>query len=201
MFNDYFNVLVLEEANHTGVSIFNIDTGCYASWDARIYCIGEVDRSMISDVVGDWDTVSFLTTLSGRGVAQGSVNIQPISSRSAEIVQHELGHSHGFMGDEYDSRGERSFPSWYAEFSVNTTAVSDPSIVKWNHFIEDMTNVPGVDYDVCYNYPDGEIYYRDDITYEDCECYFNTYDENHPNYDSNYPGINEDDSCKDGSID
>ena len=118
---------------------------------------------MISDVVGDWDTVSFLTTLSGRGVAQGSVNIQPISSRSAEIVQHELGHSHGFMGDEYDSRGERSFPSWYAEFSVNTTAVSDPSIVKWNHFIEDMTNVPGVDYDVCYNYPDGEIYYRDDI--------------------------------------
>ena len=30
-----------------------------------------VDRSMISDVVGDWDTVSFLTTLSGRGVAQG----------------------------------------------------------------------------------------------------------------------------------
>lgn len=197
VFNDYFNVLVLEEANHTGVSIFNIDTGCYASWDARIYCIGEVDRSMISDVVGDWDTVSFLTTLSGRGVAQGSVNIQPISSRSAEIVQHELGHSHGFMGDEYDSRGERSFPSWYAEFSVNTTAVSDPSIVKWNHFIEDMTNVPGVDYDVCYNYPDGEIYYRDDITYEDCECYFNTYDENHPNYDPNYPGINEDDSCKD----
>ena len=60
-----------------------------------------------------------------------------------------------------------------------------------------MTNVPGVDYDVCYNYPDGEIYYRDDITYEDCECYFNTYDENHPNYDPNYPGINEDDSCKD----
>ena len=67
MFNDYFNVLVLEEANHTGVSIFNIETGCYASWDARIYCIGNVDRSMISDVVGDWDTVSFLTTVSGRG--------------------------------------------------------------------------------------------------------------------------------------
>ena len=66
-----------------------------------------------------------------------------------------------------------------------------------NHFIEDMTNVPGVDYDVCYNYPDGEIYYRDDIAYEDCECYFNTYDENHPNYDPNYPGINDDDSCKD----
>ena len=152
---------------------------------------------MIGDVVGDWNVVSFLTTLEGRGVAQGAVNIQPLSSRSAEIVQHELGHSHGFMGDEYDSRGERTFPSWYAEFSVNTTAVSDPSLVKWNHFIEDMTNVPGVDYDVCYNYPDGDIYYRDDIEYADCECYMNTYDENHPEYDPNYPGINEDDSCRD----
>ena len=77
MFNDYVNVLVLEEANHTGVSIFNIDTGCYASWDARIYCIGEVDRNFMTDVVPNWTVTSFLTTISGRGVAQGSVNIHP----------------------------------------------------------------------------------------------------------------------------
>ena len=197
VFNDYFNVLVLEEQDLTGVSIFNIEKGCYVSWDERIYCIGNVDRAAIGDIVGDWNVVSFLTTLDGRGVAQGAVNIQPLSSRTSEIVQHELGHSHGFMGDEYDSRGERTFPSWYAEFSVNSTAVSDPALVKWNHFIEDMTYVPGVDYDVCYNYPDGRIYYRDDIEYEDCECYFNTYNEDHPDYDPNYPGINEDDSCKD----
>ena len=197
VFNDYFNVLVLEEQDLTGVSIFNIEKGCYVNWDERIYCIGNVDRAAIGDIVGDWNVVSFLTTLDGRGVAQGAVNIQPLSSRTSEIVQHELGHSHGFMGDEYDSRGERTFPSWYAEFSVNSTAVSDPALVKWNHFIEDMTYVPGVDYDVCYNYPDGRIYYRDDIEYEDCECYFNTYNEDHPDYDPNYPGINEDDSCKD----
>ena len=141
----------------------------------RISKSGSVFSSTISGLI----CVSFLTTLSGRGVAQGSVNIQPISSRSAEIVQHELGHSHGFMGDEYDSRGERSFPSWYSEFTVNTTEVSDPSKVKWNHFIEDMTYVPGVDYDICYNYPDGSIYYRDGLEYEDCECFMNTYDENH----------------------
>ena len=197
VFNDYFNIRVLEESNPTGASIFKIEKGCYVNWDERIYCIGNVDRGMIGDVVGNWNVVSFLTTLEGRGVAQGAVNIQPLSSRSAEIVQHELGHSHGFMGDEYDSRGERTFPSWYAEFSVNTTAVSDPSLVKWNHFIEDMTNIPGVDYDVCYNYADGDIYYRDDLEYEDCECFMNTYDEDHPDYDTNYPGINADDSCKD----
>ena len=196
MFNDYFNIRVLEETIPSGASIFNIEKGCYADWDERIYCIGNVDREMIGDIAGDWDVVSFLTTLSGRGVAQGEVNIQPLSSRTYEIVQHELGHSHGFMGDEYDSRGERTFPAWYADFSVNTTEVSDPTKVKWNHFIEDITNVPGVDYDVCYNYADGSIYYRDDMEYEDCECYYNTYDENDTDYDPNYPGINEDDSCK-----
>ena len=62
--------------------MFNIETGCYASWDERIYCIGNVDREMIGDIAGDWDVVSFLTTLSGRGVAQGAVNIQPKSSRT-----------------------------------------------------------------------------------------------------------------------
>ena len=196
VFNDYFNIRVLEESDPSGKSIFNIKKGCYVDWDERIYCIGDVDRGFIGDIVGDWDVVSFLTTLEGRGVAQGSLNIQPISSRSAEIVQHELGHSHGFMGDEYDARGERTFPAWYADFSVNTTEVSDPTKIKWNHFIEDMANVPGVDYDVCYNYADGSIYYRDDMEYEDCECYFNTYDENDADYDPKYPGINEDDSCK-----
>ena len=197
MFNEYFNIRVLEETNPSGVSIFNIETGCYVSWDERIYCIGDIDREMVGDIVGDWNVVSFLTTLSGRGVAQGAINIQPLSSRTYEIVQHELGHSHGFMGDEYDARGERTFPAWYSEFSVNTTEVSDPAKVKWNHFIDDMANVPGVDYDVCYNYADGSIYYRDDMEYEDCECYINTYDENDSDYDPNYPGINEDDSCKD----
>ena len=72
--------------------------GCYVRWDERIYCIGNVDRAAIGDIVGDWNVVSFLTTLEGRGVAQGAVNIK-LSSRTSEAVQHELGHSHGFMGD------------------------------------------------------------------------------------------------------
>ena len=37
MFNDYFNIRVLEETNPSGASLFNIETGCYASWDERIY--------------------------------------------------------------------------------------------------------------------------------------------------------------------
>ena len=189
--NGYFNIIVLEEVALTGVSVFDIAIGCYSDWDPNIYCIGEVDRSLITDVMPTWTVASFLTTISGRGVAQGTVNIQGLSSRTREVVMHELGHSHGSMGDEYDSRGERTFPDYYADFPMNTTTVQDPQLAKWSHHIDDMNNVPGVNYDVCYNYSDGSIYYRDELTYEECECYYNQYPDS-----EDYPGTNEDDSCK-----
>ena len=186
----YFNIIVLEEVALTGVSIFDIRTGCYASWDASIYCIGEVDRNFMTDVVPNWTVTSFLTTISGRGVAQGSVNIQPISSRSRNVVMHELGHSHGYMGDEYDSGGERTFAEWYGDWSVNTTTVFDPEAVKWKHHIDFSEEFPGVDYDICYNYSDGSIYYRDELSYEECECFMNEYP------DSDYPGIDFEPGCE-----
>ena len=191
LINGYFNIIVLEEVDLTGVSIFDIRTGCYASWDASIYCIGEVDRNFMTEVVPNWTVTSFLTTVSGRGVAQGSVNIQPISSRSRNVVMHELGHSHGYMGDEYDSGGERTFAEWYGDWSVNTTTVFDPDTVKWKHHIDFTEEIPGVDYDICYNYEDGSIYYRDELSYEECECFMNEYPE------SDYPGIDFEPGCED----
>ena len=67
--NGYFNIIVLEEVALTGVSVFDIAIGCYSDWDPNIYCIGEVDRSLITDVMPTWTVASFLTTISGRGVA------------------------------------------------------------------------------------------------------------------------------------
>ena len=187
----YFNIIVLEEVALTGVSIFDIRTGCYASWDASIYCIGEVDRNFMTDVVPNWTVTSFLTTVSGRGVAQGSVNIQPISDRSRNVVMHELGHSHGYMGDEYDAGGERTFAEWYGDWSVNTTTVFNPNTVKWKHHIDFSEEIPGVDYDICYNYSDGTIFYRDELSYEQCECFMNEYPE------SDYPGVDFEPGCED----
>ena len=187
----YFNIIVLEEVALTGVSIFDIRTGCYASWDASIYCIGEVDRNFMTDVVPNWTVTSFLTTVSGRGVAQGSVNIQPISDRSRNVVMHELGHSHGYMGDEYDAGGERTFDEWYGDWSVNTTTVFNPNTVKWKHHIDFSEEIPGVDYDICYNYSDGTIFYRDELSYEECECFMNEYP------DSDYPGVDFEPGCED----
>ena len=191
LIDGYFNIIVLEEVALTGISIFDIRTGCYASWDASIYCIGEVDRNFMTDVVPNWTVTSFLTTVSGRGVAQGSVNIQPISDRSRNVVMHELGHSHGYMGDEYDAGGERTFDEWYGDWSVNTTTVFNPNTVKWKHHIDFSEEIPGVDYDICYNYSDGTIFYRDELSYEECECFMNEYP------DSDYPGVDFEPGCED----
>ena len=191
LIDGYFNIIVLEEVDLTGISIFDIRTGCYASWDASIYCIGEVDRNFMTDVVPNWTVTSFLTTVSGRGVAQGSVNIQPISSRSREVVMHELGHSHGYMGDEYDAGGERTFAEWYGDWGINTTTVFDANEVKWKHHIDFNEEIPGIDYDICYNYSDGSIYYRDELSYEECECFMNEYP------DSDFPGTDFEPGCED----
>ena len=192
LFKDYFNVLVVEEVSSSGLSLFDIQKDCY--FDPNIYCIGNVDRNLISSIYSNWDVASFLTSLSGRGVAQGSVNIQPLSYRTAEVVQHELGHSHAFLGDEYDSGGERTFDLYYADFSVNTTTVSDASLVKWAHLIDDINFVPGQTEGIkeyCYNYSDGRVFRReyDDLPYEDCDCYINQFDSDE------YPGTNSDPSC------
>ncbi|GIS33101.1 MAG: hypothetical protein Ct9H90mP4_10150 [Gammaproteobacteria bacterium] len=49
----------------------------------------------------DFDLLSILTTVQGRGVALGNRNIQAIKSTTYRTLMHELGHSHGYMGDEY----------------------------------------------------------------------------------------------------
>ena len=186
---DFFSIAIIEEVNKTGLSAFEIEAGCYPS-TPTVYCIGDVSRERIRNAF-DYDVAAFISSLSGRGVAQGNINIQQLSNGTEEVVMHELGHSHGYMGDEYDSGGERTFAEWYGDWSVNTTTVFDPNAVKWKHHIDFSEEIPGVDYDICYNYSDGTIYYRDELSYEECECFMNEYP------DSDYPGVDFEPGCED----
>ena len=191
LIDGFFSIVVIEEVALSDLSAFEIEAGCYPD-TPTIYCIGDVDRSRISSVF-DYDVVAFISSLSGRGVAQGSINIQQLSSSTEEVVMHELGHSHGYMGDEYDSGDEYGTDLSRADTYINTTSVGNPSSVKWKHYIEDLANVAGVDYDICYNYSDGDIYYRDQVgngTYEDCECFYNQFPEN-----EEYTGENSNPDC------
>ena len=191
LINGFFSIAVIEEVALTELSAFEIEMGCYPD-TPTVYCIGDVDRNRI-DSAFDYSVVAFISSLSGRGVAQGAVNIQQLSNGTQEVVMHELGHSHGYMGDEYDSGSEYGTDLPRADTYINTTSVNDPNIVKWKHYIEDLTNVAGVDYDICYNNADGSIYYRDQVgnnTYEDCECFYNQFPDN-----EEYTGENTDPGC------
>ena len=199
LIDGFFTVAVIEEVALSELSAFEIEVGCYSS-TPNVFCIGDVSRERIQNAF-DYDVAAFITSLSGRGVAQGNVNIQDfvidcddtVQRCTDEVVMHELGHSHGFMGDEYDSGSEYGEDLPRADTYVNTTSVSDPDLVKWKHFFEDPNNIPGQDYDICYNFSSGGIYYRDQVgngTYQDCECFFNQFPDN-----AEFDGSNIDADC------
>ena len=178
---DYFTVVSAEPVDPDGTSPVGVRTGCY-DFDEDIYCISELDEAIFDVMLPDNVLVSILTKAVnpdsglGRGVNQGYKNIQRIRNtdpeRTRHTLMHELGHAHGYMGDEYRT-DERDLTD--RGYNVNTTTQSDLSILKWNHHIPDQLNVLGKDIQVCYNYGDGTIADWDDlgINIADCDCFIN----------------------------
>ena len=180
---NYFTVISAEPINPDGTSPVGVRTGCY-DFDEDIYCIGEMDVDIFDVLLPDNTLVSTLTRVQGRGVNLGYRNIQKIRDtepeRTSNTLMHELGHAHGYMGDEYRSDDDRDV-SEYADLNVNTSTQSDVALLKWNHHIEDQLNVLGRDIKVCYNTADGRIYDRDADEYvegADCNCLANEWDSN-----------------------
>ena len=174
-FTGYFDIVIAEPVTPDGTSLASIETGCY-DWDEDVYCIGsgDINMSVFDDLYADNDLVSVLTMIDGRGVNLGNTNIQEIKPRTEYTLMHELGHAHGEMGDEYISDDDRDV-SDFADRNVNTTTQSDPNLLKWKHHIDNLMNVAGKDFKVCYNYSDGTIYDEgeDETT---CDCLFNVWD-------------------------
>ena len=180
---NYFTVISAEPINPDGTSPVGVRTGCY-DYDEDIYCIGEMDVDIFDVLLPDNTLVSTLTRVQGRGVNLGNRNIQKIRDtepeRTSNTLMHELGHAHGYMGDEYRSDDDRDV-SEYADLNVNTSTQSDVALLKWNHHIKDQLNVLGRDIKVCYNTADGRIYDRDADEYvegADCNCLANEWDSN-----------------------
>ena len=177
-FQGYFDIIVAEPVSPDGTSLASIETGCY-DWDENVYCIGsgDINTRVFDDLYENNTLISVLTTISGRGVNLGNTNIQPIGDRTSYILMHELGHAHGEMGDEYLTNDDRDV-SAFADRNVNTTTQSDPSLVKWKHHINDLTNVAGKNFKVCYNWSDGSVGLYDDEDVATCDCLYNIYDAN-----------------------
>ena len=178
--SDYFTIVSTEPVIPDGTSPIGVRTGCY-EFDENIYCIGSLDTAIFDVLLPGNVLVSTLTRVDGRGVNSGNKNIQRIREddpeRTRHTLMHELGHAHGYMGDEYRS-DERDLTD--RGYNVNTTTQSDVSLLKWNHHITDQLNVLGKDIQVCYNYADGTIADWDDlgITIDQCDCLANEWDAN-----------------------
>jgi len=196
---DYFSIVSAEPISPDGTSPVGIRTGCY-DWDEDVYCIDEMDTAIFDDLLPAYTLVSVLTRVQGRGVNLGDRNIQRIlesdPERTKNTLMHELGHAHGYMGDEYRTDDDRDV-SAYADDSVNTTTQSDVALVKWNHQIENLTNVLGKDVKVCYNTGDGRIYDRDQNQYIegiDCGCLVNEWSAD-PDANGEYTFIRKNPDC------
>ena len=175
---DYFTIISAEPVDPDGSSPVGIRTGCY-DFDEDVYCIGDMDTGIFADLLSDYVLVSTLTRVQGRGVNISNRNIQKIRDtdpeRTSTTLMHELGHAHGYMGDEYRSDDDRDV-SQYADANPNTSTQSDVSLLKWNHHINDQLNVLGRDIEVCYNVGDGRIYDLDSDEYvpgTNCGCLAN----------------------------
>ena len=219
--SDYFTIVSAEPVTPDGTSPVGVRTGCY-DFDEDVYCIGSMDTAIFDILLPDNVLISTLTRVEGRGVNIGNRNIQRIREddpeRTRHTLMHELGHAHGYMGDEYRS-DERDLTD--NGYNVNTTTEADVTILKWNHHIADTTNVLGKDILVCYNYADGTIGDWDDlgITVDQCGCLANVWDANggfirkNPDcagvglFEGNYYGLNDNyrptfcsvmDSCSSG---
>lgn len=180
---NYFTILSAEPIDPDGSSPFGIRTGC-TDFDERIYCINEMDTDLFPEFLPSYEyrrhLISVLTRIDGRGVNSGNKNIQRIREnnpeRTSTTLMHELGHAHGFMGDEYNGSADDRDVSAWADLNPNTTTQSSVSLLKWKHHIEDHLNVLGKDVKVCYNWGDGRIYdlrTNEYIDGEGCSCLVN----------------------------
>ena len=152
-FKDHFNIYVLEPLTLTQGSLLDMNLGECTDWSDNIFCWDEVKLKTLKDTFFSEvyiDSIAIFSPLDGRGVTSYDYGLPPttaqqIETYSYQTFMHEFGHSHALLGDEYISDDDRSFTNSEANYSANTTTNSDVYSLKWNHWIDDLTNVPGLD--------------------------------------------------------
>jgi hypothetical protein len=97
--------------------------------------------------VPDWDVIFVLVNDSTYGGAGGSVMVGSTHPLTAEIAQHEFGHTFVDLADEYES----AYPGYPAcsditspPCEINVTDVTTRAAIKWEPWIDPLTPVPTV---------------------------------------------------------
>ena len=137
-----------------GAEVVMVDT----AFDAT-YCAAGLRRLLVVDGgkvltaaadVPDWDMVAVLVNDEEYGGSGGYISVSSTNGASAEVMQHELGHSFSKLADEYDS----PYPGYPAcsdqpgsslgACEVNVTDQTARASLKWNRWVTSTTPIPSV---------------------------------------------------------
>src|SRR6185503_1708620 len=76
------------------------------------------------------------------GGSGGSVAVASTHPDVLELILHELGHSFGFLADEYGGPPPPSCVNTVEPSEANATMATQRALIKWNHWIDASTPVP-----------------------------------------------------------
>lgn len=98
---------------------------------------GKVD-ALLRDLLPEYDIPLVLVNDSEYGGSGGPVAVTSTEASSSEIAIHEIGHSFGALGDEY----EDLTPGYPDIEDPNTTRETRRDYIKWRHWILESTPLP-----------------------------------------------------------
>lgn len=137
-----------------GAPVVSVDT----AFDAT-YCAAGLRRLLVVDTgkvltaaadVPDWDMLAVLVNDDEYGGSGGYISVASTNDASAEVMQHELGHSFSKLADEYDS----PYPGYPAcsdlpgtslsPCEVNVTDQTARVTLKWRRWVAGSTPIPSI---------------------------------------------------------
>ena len=95
-------------------------------------------QQVLSSVLPSYDIAVVLVNDPQYGGSGGTIAVASTNSESGEVVIHELGHTIGKLGDEYDD----AFPGYPDTEEPNTTKTTTRASVKWHAWFRSSTPVP-----------------------------------------------------------
>jgi hypothetical protein len=99
--------------------------------------VGKVD-ALLREFMPEYDVVLLLVNDSDYGGSGGRVAVTSLNASAREIAVHELGHSFGGLGDEYDT----AYPGYPDVEEPNTTRTTNRASIKWAPWILASTPIP-----------------------------------------------------------
>lgn len=146
-YRQYFNAYTISIAsNESGADIPSENVEVDTAFDATFGSSGisrllTVRGSKVSNVLLDhfpnWDIVLVVVNTDRYGGSGGGYAVTSTNTNAFEIAEHELGHSFGYLADEYETTS-----SLNPIESPNVTAETERESIKWKHWIEDDTEIP-----------------------------------------------------------